>query len=164
MGKLSKEIDESISAMVDEYAEKAYLSHKGINVKTLAVRKKSKEIVKVAKASEVTELFAGESDMVFIYVYEDAFMRLDELTQRMLIESALATVSMDDNGKLIITPPQLNIPLGMWQQYGDAVVKKMEVAILLLQQMEEEEKEEKERLKAEKEAKRLAKSQKNQAF
>lgn len=164
MGKLSKEIDESISAMVNEYADEAYLLHKGINVKTLAVRKKSKEIVKVSKASEVTELLAGQTDMVFVYVYEDAFMRLDEATQRLLVKSALSTVSMDDNGKIVITPPELNIPLGMYHQYGDAIVKKVELAVLTLQQMEDEEKEEKERLKSEREAKRAAKNQKNQAF
>lgn len=149
--KLSKEIDKDIAEMVSEYAENANLPQLGVNIKPLAVVRKTKEMVKVAKAAEVTELFAGEQDIVFLYIYEDAFMKLDEATQRILIEAAIATISVKpETGDIVITPPELHVPLGIWKKYGDQGVNRMEAAYYAIHQLEEMEREEKERAKAEK--------------
>ena len=156
--KLSKEVDEDIVEMVQELAESSGLAQIGVNIKPIAVLRKTKDMIKVAKASEVTELLANERDMVFLYIYENAFLQLDKPTQHILLEAAISTISVDmEKDAIIITPPELHIPLGIWRKYGAEGVNKMEAAYLGIQQIEEQEREEKERKKAEKAEKKRKK-------
>ena len=158
MGKLF-DSSEYVVEMVSEEVSKVVLESIGITVKTMSLTK-AKDIIKVSKANATTEHLAKCDDMVCVYVYEQAFERLDEEAQRKFVEMAISSVSYDsEKDKInIVSHPYLNL-FRMCQKYGEEFVNTVEAGYLAIQQIEDEEREEKERLKEERAAKKASRQQ-----
>lgn len=158
MGKLF-DSSEYVVEMVSEEVSKVGLESIGITVKTMSLTK-AKDIIKVSKANATTEHLAKCDDMVCVYVYEQAFERLDEEAQRKFVEMAISSVSYDsEKDKInIVSHPYLNL-FRMCQKYGEEFVNTIEAGYLAIQQIEDEEREEKERLKEERAAKKASRQQ-----
>ena len=158
MGKLF-DSSEYVVEMVSEEVSKVGLESIGITVKTMSLTK-AKDIIKVSKANATTEHLAKCDNMVCVYVYEQAFERLDEEAQRKFVEMAISSVSYDsEKDKInIVSHPYLNL-FRMCQKYGEEFVNTVEAGYLAIQQIEDEEREEKERLKEERAAKKASRQQ-----
>ena len=158
MGKLF-DSSEYVVEMVSEEVSKVGLESIGITVKTMSLTK-AKDIIKVSKANATTEHLAKCDDMVCVYVYEQAFERLDEEAQRKFVEMAISSVSYDsEKDKInIVSHPYLNL-FRMCQKYGEEFVNTVEAGYLAIRQIEDEEREEKERLKEERAAKKASRQQ-----
>lgn len=112
------------------------------NLITLGV-KKSKQLVKVQKTQPITEYFGkmSEDNNVVLYLYEEAFDRLDVDTKKLLIEDAIAQISFDaEKAKIIIGAPSITITLGGRAKYGEKLADAAEAAVLAIQQIEDEKK------------------------
>ena len=89
-------------------------------------------------------LFTGDESLVAVALYEEAFNRVDSETQDFWIRHLLSQISYDlEKDKIIITKPELQVPLGMYRQFGNIAVQKTELQLLTLAQIDEEEKERK---------------------
>ena len=83
-----------LEKLVQEVAQEMGLTQMGVEFQALNA-KKAKEIVKVSKANEVTEILSDKENLVVIIAYEEAFDRVDEKTRWMWIRMALDCVSYD---------------------------------------------------------------------
>jgi hypothetical protein len=130
------------------------LTQMGVEFQALNA-KKAKEVVKVSKASEITEILSNKESLVIVIVYEDAFDRVDEKTRWMWIRMALDCVSYDpEKDKISLTTPVVSVPLGFYHKYGNVAVQNAELALLTIQQIQDQEKERKEAEKALKKSKK----------
>ena len=146
---------EDISEIVNRKFQETGLSGYGVNLKTLSV-KKAKEVVKVSKASAATEFIAKKDDMIQLFIYEEVFDRLPDEVKDMLIEMALSNVSYDvDKDKLNVDTNPFNQIFSMRKKYGNVILDNLELASMLILQVEEEEKE---RKQAERDAKKAKKN------
>ena len=146
---------DDIAEIVNRKFQETGLSGYGVNLKTLSV-KKAKEVVKVSKASAATEFIAKKDDMIQLFIYEEVFDRLPDEVKDMLIEMALSNVSYDvDKDKLNVDTNPFNQIFSMRKTYGNVILDNLELASMLILQVEEEEKE---RKQAEREAKRAKKN------
>lgn len=139
-----------IEKLVNDIAQEIGLQQMGIELTTLNV-KKSKDVVKVSKANEVTEIISDKENLIVVIVYENAFDRVDEKTQSMWIRMALDCISYDmEKDKISLSTPTITVPLGFYQKYGNVAVQNAELALLTIQQIEDEEKQRKAEEKANK--------------
>lgn len=153
MAKLTMASPE-LEKLVQEVAEEMGLTQMGVEFQALNV-KKSKEIIKVSKANEVTEILSDKENLVVVIAYEEAFDRVDEKTRWMWIRMALDCVSYDsEKDKISLSTPTITVPLGFYQKYGNVAVQNAELALLTIQQIQDEEKQRKEAEKALKKMKR----------
>ena len=130
------------------------LHHYGLEFQTLNTTK-GKEVIKVSKASDVTEVVSNKESLIIVIVYEEAFDRVDEKTRWMWVRMALDCVSYDDEkDKVILSTPMISVPLGFYHTYGDVAVQNAELALHTIQQIKQEEKEKKEAEKALKKGKK----------
>jgi hypothetical protein len=137
-----------LEKLVQEVAQEMGLTQMGIEFQALNA-KKSKEIVKVSKANEVTEILSDKENLVVVICYEEAFDRVEEKERWMWIRQALDKVSYDpEKDKISLTTPMVSVPLGFYQKYGNVALQNAELALLTIQQIEDEEKERKEAEKA----------------
>lgn len=145
------ESSEEVVAIAREMFKETGLLNYGLTLKIMSVPK-AKEILKVTKASPATEFLTNNEGIIQLFVFEKAFERLDENSQKMLLDMAFSNVWYDtDKDKLNIdTTPNAAI-IRMRQKYGNDILDKVELALVTMQQIEEEEKEAKE---AAREAKR----------
>lgn len=169
MTKLFKTSDD-----VYEFIENEWLNHGcsnvGVNLKVVSTPK-SKQILKLSKASATTEFLIMENDVITLVVYEDAWNRLDELNKLLLLKGALSIVSYDyDKDRVVIDNRPYADLFNMRHEtdnngnmYLDKYDNALEIASMTVEQIEEEERqkkeEEKERKRQEKEAKKMAKKQ-----
>lgn len=134
--------------LVQEVAQEMGLIQMGVEFQALNI-KKAKEVVKVQKASEVTEILSDKENLVVVICYEDAFDRVDEKERWMWIRQALDKVSYDpERDKISLTTPMVSVPLGFYQKYGNLALQNAELALLTIQQIEDEVRERKEAEKA----------------
>ena len=153
MAKLTMASPE-LEKLVQEVAQEMGLTQMGVEFQALNA-KKSKEIVKVSKANEVTEILSDKENLVVVIAYEEAFDRVDDQTKWMWIRMALDCVSYDaEKDKISLSTPTITIPLGFYQKYGNLAVQKAELALLTIQQIQDEEKQRKAEEKALKKAKK----------
>ena len=146
---------EDIAEIVNRKFQETGLGGYGVNLKTLSV-KKAKEVVKVSKASAATEFIAKKDDMIQLFIYEEVFDRLTDEVKDMLIEMALSNVSYDsEKDKLNVDTNPFNQIFSMRRKYGNVILDNLELASMLILQVEEEEKE---RKQAEREAKKAKKN------
>lgn len=146
---------EDIAEIVNRKFQETGLSGYGVNLKTLSV-KKAKEVVKVSKASAATEFIAKKDDMIQLFIYEEVFDRLPDEVKDMLVEMALSNVSYDiDKDKLNVDTNPFNQIFSMRKKYGNVILDNLELASMLILQVEEEEKE---RKQAERDAKKAKKN------
>lgn len=137
-----------LEKLVQEVAQEMGLTQMGVEFQALNA-KKAKEIVKVSKANEVTEILSDKENLVVVIAYEEAFDRVDEKTRWMWIRMALDCVSYDpEKDKISLSTPTITVPLGFYQKYGNVAVQNAELALLTIQQIQDEEKERKETEKA----------------
>lgn len=137
-----------LEKLVQEVAQEMGLTQMGIEFQALNA-KKSKEIVKVSKANEVTEILSDKENLVVVIAYEEAFDRVDEKTRWMWIRMALDCVSYDpEKDKISLSTPTITVPLGFYQKYGNVAVQNAELALLTIQQIQDEERQRKEAEKA----------------
>lgn len=142
MAKLSM-ASPDIEKLVYEVANEMGLIQMGVEVQALNI-KKSKEVVKISKANEVTEILSDKENLVVVIVYEAAFDRVDDKNKWMWIRMALDCVSFDiEKNKLSLTTPMVSVPLGFYQKYGNVAVQNAELALLTIQQIQDEEKDRK---------------------
>lgn len=138
-GNVSDETKDLIEQLVAEAGLENFLRVEVIN--TI----KAKQLFKVKKASPESEFMANKPETVCIYVYEDAFDRLDDNARLLTARDAVASISFDtEKDKIIITQPQICVSLGGRMKYGEELLDAVEAGVLAIQQIEEEKKAEKE--------------------
>lgn len=136
--------------MVEKEFNNIGLANYGLNLKVMSLTK-AKDVIKVSKASATTEFLANKDGMIQVFVYEEAFERLDEKAQKMLIEMALSNITYDtEKDKLNVeTNPFIQV-FNMRRKYGDDFLNSFEYSYAAIQQITEEEKARKEAAKEEK--------------
>lgn len=103
--------------------------------------KKSKEVVKIKLADEVTETAIEKEDVIVVFIYEKAFEKVDKETQMMWLRSEMDKISYDyERDKFSLKAPMISLPLSFYQKHGESAVKNLEIAYYTIQQIEEEEK------------------------
>ena len=144
MGKFSRDLDEILEKKVKTLAQEMHLTEIGINVEAIRLKKSKKEVGMVLKANDLVTLFTGDESLVAVALYEEAFNRVDSETQDFWIRNLLSQISYDlEKEKILITKPELQVPLGMYRQFGNIAVQKTELQLITLAQIEDEEKERK---------------------
>ena len=117
--------------------------------------KQSKTLFNVSKTNATAEYLSKKPESVCIYVYEDAFDRLDDVTKDILVRDMLMGVKYDfDKDKITIGCPTIVVSVEGRAKWGDKLINSAELAVHTIQQIEEEKREQKEREKAEKAAKK----------
>ena len=154
MAKIFQTSDDIVD-LADEIFSTTGLPQLGINLKVMSLTK-SKDVLKVSKANATTEFLTKNSDMVTLYVYEEAFDRLNDEQKRKLMEGVLSNVSYDtEKEKLNIDNSRYGEAIRMrrkYQDYGDII----ETSVLVIEEIQEEEKQRKEEEKERKAAERAA--------
>lgn len=126
-----------IQKLVQDVVTEAGLSNI-IKFQALSVPK-SKEVVKVKKASSDAEALSDKE--VIIIVYEEAFDRVTEAEQLEWLRREISKVSYDsEKDKVVIGCPILSVPLYHYQKFGEKVLQSAELALTVVQQIEDEEK------------------------
>ena len=168
MAKLFKTSEDVFDFIMNEW-ENTNCSTIGVNLKIVSTPK-SKQLLKLSKASATTEFLIREDDVITLVVYEEAWNRLDDLNKLLLIKGVFSTVSYDfDHEKLIIDNRPYADLFNMrhttdanGEEYLDKYDNALEIASLTISQIEDEERqkkeEEKEKKRLEKEAKKAAKN------
>lgn len=146
---------EDITKLIDDQFNETGLSGYGVSLKIMSVTK-SKDIIKLTKASATTEYLTNKDSLVQIFVYEEAFERLSVEAQKMLIEMVLSNVAYDsEKDKLIVDSNPYNMLFRLRKKYGETIMDNLELASIVMTEIEEEEKARKE---AEREAKKAKKN------
>lgn len=132
-----------IQGLVENVAKEMGLTEMGIEFQALNVSR-AKEVVKVQKASEVTEILSNKETLIIVIVYEEAFNRVTEKDRWMWIRQALDRISYDmEKDKVSLVTPMVSVPLGFYQKYGNVALENAELALLTIQQIEDEAKQRK---------------------
>lgn len=163
MAKLFKTSDDIYEFITNEW-DSTSTSRIGVILKVLSTPK-SKQILKLSKASATTEYLIGEQDVITLIVYEEAFDRLSELQKTLLVKGVFSLVSYDDEKERIIIDNRPYADLFNMRhakdmngnEFGDEYDNALETAALVVSQIDDEERERKEQEKAEKAEKRAAK-------
>ena len=152
MAKLFKTSEDIVQMAEDKFEEQS-LPQIGINLKVISMTK-ANEVLKVSKASATTEFLTKSSDMVTLFVYEDAFDRLTDEQKDKLMEGALSNISFDsEKDKLNVDNSRYGEFIRMrrkYEDYGDII----EESIMVIEQLADEEKRAKEEERAAKKAKK----------
>ena len=168
MAKLFKTSEDVFDFITNEW-NNTNCSNIGVNLKIVSTPK-SKQLLKLSKASATTEFLIREDDVITLVVYEEAWNRLDDLNKLLLIKGVFSTVSYDfDHEKLVIDNRPYADLFNMrhatdanGEEYLDKYDNALEIASLTISQIEDEERqkkeEEKEKKRLEKEAKKAAKN------
>ena len=146
MAKLFESASDIVE-LAEEKFEETGLPQMGINLKVISITK-AKDVLKVARANATTEFLTKNSDVITLFVYEDAFDRLDDDMKNMLMEGALSNVSYDtEKDKLNVDSSRYGEFIRMrrkFPNYGDIV----ETSVMVIEQIIEEEKQRKEEERA----------------
>lgn len=141
--------DEEIVQLVQDEFEETGLPQLGVNIKVMSVTK-ANEITKVSRASATTQHLTHTSDLVTLFIYEEAFDRLTDEYKKLLIKGALSNVSYDtEKDKLNVDTTRYGEFVRMRRtnpEYADAI----ETGFLVIEQIADEEKERKESEKKQK--------------
>ncbi len=154
MGKLFTTSDDIVEVIENKFNETGLASY-GLTLKIMSV-KKSKELLKVSKASAATEFLTKKDGIIQVFVYEAAFDRLTDKVKDMMVEMALSNISYDvDKDKIIIENNPFKQVIAMRQKFGNDILDSIELTSITIDTIEEEEKE---RKLAEKENKKMNKN------
>lgn len=146
---------EDITNLIEEQFNETGLSGYGVSLKIMSVTK-SKDIIKLTKASATTEYIVKRDGLVQLFVFEEAFERLPIEAQKMLVEMVLSNVSYDtEKDKLTVDTNPYNMLFRLRKKYGNVIMDNLELASIIMTEIEEEEKARKE---AEREAKKAKKN------
>jgi len=149
------ETAENIVEMVEEIFTNAGLSNYGLGLKVLSLTK-ARDVVKISRASATTNYLTKNKVDLTLFIYEEAFEKLPETSQRMLIDMVLSNVSYDiEKDKLNVeTNPYMQI-FQMTKKYGEEFLHTLESSYFIIRQIEEEKKEQKEMEKQNKKNKNI---------
>ena len=104
---------------------------------------KQKEIYKISKANDVVEVLTGGVNFVVI-INEEIFDGLTSDMQEMIINEALAGVSVNDNDAISLEKPNFNTHRSMLEHYGHEPIIRLHESVKSLydakKQREDEEK------------------------
>ena len=143
----SPDIQDMVKEIVKEYGLDEYVKFQVMSVP------KSKDVVKVQLASSLVNTLLSKE--VVVYVYEDAFDRVDDATKMIWLKSELNKVSYDfEKDKVSISNKVISIHYDFYLKYGKDACDKAEVAIHTIEMLEEEEKQRKAEEKASKKSKK----------
>ena len=135
--------------LVKKVAQELGLKQDGVEFQTFNVKKSKKEVIKVKRASETEEILGGTEDTVIVFIYEEAFDRVDDAMRYQWVRMALDPVSYDsEKCKVNIGCPTVTVPVGYYEKYKDVAINAALLQQYTLAQMEEERKEEEARKKA----------------
>lgn len=152
------ETSQDIAELAHDKFDETGLPQMGMNLKVMSVTK-SNEILKVKRANATTEFLTKNSDVITLYIYEDAFDRLTDDYKARLMEGALSNVSYDtEKDKLMVDSSKYGEFLRMRRKYAD-YGDILEASVLVIDQIAEEEKERKEEERAAKAAKKRNKEE-----
>ncbi len=143
-----------VKELAQKEFEKTGLAQMGLDLQVISITK-SNCVLSVSKASAITEFRThGGGDTIHMIVFEDAFSRLTEQQQNILMEGAISNISYDsDKDKVMIDSSKYGELFRMRQKYN-TYVDVLEIADSAVAQIAEEEKQ---RKQEEKEAKAAAK-------
>lgn len=142
MGKCLFEISEETRDLVDKILGETGLMNY-FDTEVIGIMKQ-KEIVVVKKATETTKFLANKSDTICVYVFEEAFNRLDDKMKDLVMRDALNVISYDsEKDKITITPKGISATVGGYQKYGQELINALEVSSHVIEELAEEEKERK---------------------
>lgn len=134
------------SDYVEEMAEDAFnnASLNGLVRLNVISTSKAKELIKVSKVTPETEFLINKEGVVTLTVFEKAFERLDEDSQKKIMEGAVSCINYDsEKDKISIDKSELNMVNRMRHKYTNDILDIFEGGVMAIQQVEEEEKEEK---------------------
>lgn len=141
MGKFTDIVNENLEKKVKNLAIEMGIKSQGINVEVCGLKRSKKDVGLVLKGNDMVERFTNDPSLVLVALYERAFERVDEQTQDIWIMSLLNQISCDkEKDRIVITKPELNIGLGIYRKFGEIAVKKSELALLTVQQINDEDK------------------------
>lgn len=141
MGKFTDIVNENLEKKVKNLAIEMGIKSQGINVEVCGLKRSKKDVGLVLKGNDMVERFTNDPSLVLVALYERAFDRVDEQTQDIWIMSLLNQISCDkEKDRIVITKPELNIGLGIYRKFGEIAVKKSELALLTVQQINDEDK------------------------
>ena len=147
------ETSADISELAHKKFEETGLQQMGVTLKVMSLTK-AKDVLKVSRANATTEFLTKKSDVITLYVYEDVFDRLTDAQKEMIMEGVLSNVSYDgEKDKLIIDNRRYGELARMKHKFPDYA----DVLELTLVIMDESIEEGKARKEEEREAKKLAK-------
>lgn len=150
LGMVSEETNELIEKIIRENNLDNY-----INIKAYAVNK-GREVIKIKKANPIEGELTKDEQTVFVIVYEEAFERLTDNYQEILMRDVLNNIQYNpENGKITIGAPRITVTTWGLQKYGEDLLNAAESAVLALEQIDEEQKE---RKRAESENKKTKKN------
>lgn len=154
MAKIFQTSDDIVE-LAENVFESTGLPQLGINLKIMSLTK-AKDVLKVSKANATTEFLTKNTDIVTLYVYEEAFDRLSDEQKIKLMEGVLSNVSYDtEKEKLNIDNSRYGEAIRMrrkYPNYGDII----ETSMMVIDEIQEEENQRKEEEKGRKEAERAA--------
>lgn len=156
MAKNLGKVSEETQALFDKVCGESGLDNfMDISVVNIA---KSKKLIEIQRCPPIGEWVAKKEDVVCIKIYDRAFERLTPEMQEILMRDAFNNINFDsEKEKIIIGVPQITVTCEGRAKYGEKLIDAAENGVMAIQQILEEEREEKERLKAEKAAKRKQK-------
>jgi len=129
--------------------EETSLPQMGMNLKIMSVVK-GKDVLKVGRANATTEFLTKNSDIITLYVYEEAFERLSDEFKLKLMEGVLSNVSYDtEKDKLVVDNSRYGELLRMKRKYPN-YCEIIETSVMVIDQIAEEERQRKEEEKARK--------------
>ncbi len=153
MAKIFETNDDVVELIERKWGETG-LDVVGVNLRIMSMSK-SKDVIKVSKASNVTEFLTKKQDIVQVFVYEAALERLPLDVQERVIEMAFTNVAFDtEKGKILLETNPFSQIFAMRKKYGEQILDDLELCSIVMQELLEEEKE---RKQAEKDAKKAQK-------
>lgn len=154
------ETSSDISELIENEFENTELASLGIILKIMSVTK-AKDVLKLSRANATTEFLTKNSDILTLYVYEEAFDRLSDEYKQRLAEGVLSNASYDtEKEKLTVDNSRYGEFIRMrrkYANYGDII----ETATMLIEQIAEEEKQRKEEEKLRKAEEKALKRRNN---
>lgn len=150
MAKYSRDLSEDLVEKVKQVSLQFGLKEQGVRVE--AVRMESdKDIAKILKPNDIVKLFTGEENVVAVALNEEVFDTFDESATNIVIRDLLDRIRVqpgkeghEDEIKIKVEKPQLNLRLATYRDYGKTAVEVMEAALMSLDLIVEQKKAEKE--------------------
>jgi hypothetical protein len=138
--ELGKDVEEQILKV--EEKDCPYLSSYGIKYRFLQTDKQS-SVIKVQKANELVKYFVeADEDVIVFIVYVEAFDKLGEKYQNLIIAHALASIEINrENGAISVINNGAGISEDIYVKYRDDAALAIFTARHVIKQIEEEKKE-----------------------
>lgn len=140
---------EEYQDLVQKVAQEMGLKQDGIEFQTFNILKSKRDVVKIKRASEIEEILGGTEDTVIVFLYEEAFDRVDDSMKYQWVRMALEPISYDsEKCRINIGCPSVSVPVGYYEKFKEVAMNAALLQQYTLAQIEQERKEEEARRKA----------------